>query len=347
MSMPTQRLTKTFKSLAAAAMIFGMTSQAMAAQEITVYSALDEDQFVELMAAFEAKHPDIKVNKIIDSNGPIIARILAEKANPQADILFGAAVSGLLILDKDGILEPYAPAGLDGIKDRFKDRANTPPHWVAIDAWASAVCYNKAEGEANSIPEPKTWADLLKPEYKGHIVMPNPNSSGTGFLTVAGWLSLNGEDGGWGYMDKLHENVDQYVHSGSKPCRMAAAGESVVGISYAFPGVKAINDGAPLSVILPEEGLGAEYEAIALLKGGKNPDAAKVLADFALSDEAMAITAKYYVVVAKDGVGEPIPNYPEGEETKMLDMDFNWLAANRARILDEWQRRYGSKDAPK
>jgi iron(III) transport system substrate-binding protein len=148
-------------------------------------------------------------------------------------------------------------------------------------------------------------------------------------------------------MDKLHENIAQYVHSGSKPCRMAAAGEAVIGISYAFPGVKAINDGAPLAVVLPSEGLGVEIEGIALVKDGKNPEAARRLADYALSEEAAVITNKYYVVVAREGVSSPIPNYPEGEEQKMLDMDFSWLAESREAILNEWQKRYGVKDAPK
>ncbi len=325
--------------------VFVAVNSSYAQQVLNIYSALDEDQLAELMTAFEVKNPDIKTSKIVDSNGPIIARLLAEKDNPQADILFGAAVSGLLALDKEGILEPYKPAELEKIKKGFKDSRGDAPAWVGLDAWASAVCFNKTEGEKLKVTEPKSWADLLKPEYEGKIIMPNPNSSGTGFLQVAGWLTLHGEEGGWQYMDQLHKNISQYVHSGSKPCRMAAAGETVVGISYAFPGVKAINEGAPLSVILPSEGLGSEIEAVALIKGSKNQEAARKLADFAASEEAAVISNKYYVVVAREGVSSPIPNYPEGEEKKMMNMDFAWLAANRGRILDEWQKRYGVKSA--
>lgn len=336
------------KSATTAFLVAGLGIGAASAQDtLTVYSALDEDQFAEMLTAFGAMHPDIKINKIIDSNGPIIARLLAEKDNPQADILLGAAVSGMLVLHKAGVLEPYQPAEFDKIKEKFKDTVNTPPVWTGLDAWATAVCFNKAEGETQKLAEPKSYEDLLKPEYAGKVIMPNPNSSGTGFLTVAGWLKLYGEPGGWEYMDKLHNNIAQYVHSGSKPCKMAAAGETVVGVSYAFPGVKAINDGAPLSVILPAEGLGTEVEGVALIKGGKNHAAAKLLYDFAMSEESAKIANKYYPVVARTGVSSPIPNYPEGEEEKMMLMDFVWLADNRERILAEWQKRYGVKDAPK
>lgn len=331
--------------VAVTALLMG-AGAARAQDTLTVYSALDEDQFVEMMAAFGALHPELTINKIIDSNGPTIARLLAEKDNPQADILLGAAVSGLLVLNEAGVLEPYKPNGIEKIKAKFVDPSNDPPLWVGLDAWADCICFNTAEGERLGLAEPKSWNDLLKPEYKGHVTMPNPNSSGTGFLAVAGWLQLFGEEAGWAYMDKLHENISQYVHSGSKPCRMAAAGEIPIGISYPFPGVKAINDGAPLSVILPSEGLGVEIEGTALIKGGKNPEAARMLADWAVSRESADIAIKYYPVIAYEGVSAPIPNYPENEETLMLDMDFTWLAANRERILSEWQKRYGVKSAP-
>jgi len=334
------------RSVAAAALLATVALPAKA-QDLVVYSALDEDQFIEMMAAFEAKHPELRISKIIDSNGPMIARLLAEKDNPQADILFGAAVSGLLVLDQAGVLERYKPSGLENIKPYYIDPSGDPPVWVGIDAWADCICFNTAEGERLGIAAPQTWEDLLKPEYKGHITMPNPNSSGTGFLAVAGWLTLYGEEGGWAYMDKLHENIAQYGHSGSRPCRMAGAGEIPIGISYAFPGVKLINEGAPLQIILPKEGLGAEVEAVALVKGGKNPEAAKLLADWATSEESAIISNKYYPVIAYKGINTPIPNSPEGEEELMLAMDFNWLAANRDRILEEWQRRYGVKTEPK
>jgi iron(III) transport system substrate-binding protein len=82
-------------------------------------------------------------------------------------------------------------------------------------------------------------------------------------------MKILGEDAAWKYMDALHENIAQYVHSGSKPCRMAAAGEAMVGIAYPAPGVKAINDGAPLSIVIPEEGVGSEVEGVAILAGAR------------------------------------------------------------------------------
>jgi iron(III) transport system substrate-binding protein len=325
----------------------GLGSTAVQAEEMTVYSALAKEHFAELIAAFQKKEPDIKVNQLLDSNGPVIARILAEKENPRADIILGASVPGLIMLEQKGMLMPYAPSGLSEIKDRFYDHKGDVPQWVGTDAWASAVCFNKVEGASHGAEEPKSWKDLIKPEYKGMIVMPNPNSSATGLLAIVGWMKILGEDEAWKYMDALHENIAQYVHSGSKPCRMAAAGEAMVGIAYPAPGVKAINDGAPLSIVIPEEGVGSEVEGVAILAGARHPDAAKKLADFASSQEGNEIHNKYYALVARKGVSSTVPNYPAGEEAALVSMDFYWVAENRDRILAEWQKRYGSKDEPK
>jgi iron(III) transport system substrate-binding protein len=100
--------------------------------------------------------------------------------------------------------------------------------------WGAAICYNLVELQKQGLPRIESWKDLLRPEFKGKIVMPNPNSSGTGFLDVTAWLQMFGEKGGWDYMDKLHENVAVYTHSGSKPCVMAGNGEFPVGIAFEY-----------------------------------------------------------------------------------------------------------------
>src|SRR5215510_2565583 len=171
------------------------------AKDLIVYTALEDDQLAAYKSAFEAENPDITINWVRDSTGPITARLLAEKSNRQADVVWGLAATSLLILDREGMLEAYAPSDLKSVKADFRDAAD-PPKWVGMDAWASAICYNIPEGAAKDVPDPTSWADLLKPEYKGHIVMPNPASSGTGYLTVSAILQLMGEEKGWAYLDK-------------------------------------------------------------------------------------------------------------------------------------------------
>jgi len=177
--------------------------------------------------------------------------------------------------------------------------------------------------------------------------MPNPNSSGTGFLDVSSWLQVFGEDEGWKFMDALHQNIAWYTHSGSKPCKQAASGETPIGISFAFRGAKSKNDGAPLEIIVPSEGVGWDMEATAIMKGTKNLDAAKKLVDFTITKDANKMYNTGYAVVAYPGVAQPVQHFPVGITEAMIDNNFEWAATNRARILEEWQRRYDSKSEAK
>lgn len=323
------------------------TSSAIAQQRtLTVYSSLDEDQAKALADGFMAKNPDIKIEMINGSTAPIIARVIAEAANPQADIIMGNAVSALMSADAKGLLLSYKPAHYDAVSPVMRD-GRAEPVWVGIDAWAASVCFNTIEAEKLKLPAPKTWKDLTNPIYKGHITMPSPLSSGTAFLAVNGWLTAFGDEEGWKFMDALHQNISAYGHSGSAPCRQAAAGETVIGISYATPGVKAINDGAPIQIILPEEGLGWEIEATAIVKGAKNLEDAKKLADWVSSREAAEISSNYLPITAYDDISKLPANYPAGEKEKLLTMDFAKLAANREAVMAEWGKRYNTKVAPK
>lgn len=334
--------------LLASAVIGIMSGTSAHAQQraLTVYSSLDEDQAKALANGFMAKNPEIKIEMIIGSTAPIIARVIAEAASPQADIIMGNAVSALMSADAKGLLLPYKPANFDAISPVMKD-SRAEPVWTGIDAWAGSVCFNTVEAEKLKLPVPKTWKDLTNPVYKGHVTMPSPLSSGTAFLAVNGWLTAFGDQEGWKYMDALHENISAYGHSGSAPCRQAAAGETVIGISYSTPGVKAINDGAPITIVLPEEGLGWEIEAVALVKGGKNTDDAKKLADWISSREAAEISSNYLPITAYDDISKLPQNYPAGEKEKLLKMDFAKLAANRDAVMQEWGKRYNTKVAPK
>jgi len=327
----------------AALSLFATAAQA---QELTVYTALEADQVKAYQASFEKANPGIKVRWVRDSTGIVTAKLLAEKANPQADVVFGLAATSLMLLDKEGMLQAYAPQGLDKIKKTMRDPAD-PPKWVGMDIWASAICFNTVEAQKKKAATPVSWADLTKPEYKGQIAMPNPASSGTGYLMVSGWLQMMGEEAGWKFMDGLHQNIASYTHSGSEPCRQAAAGEYVVGLSFEYRANKTKKDGAPIEAILPKEGLGWDMEAAAITSTTKKTDAARKLLDWSLSEGANKLYAENFAIVALPGIQAKLENIQGDVEQMLAKNDFQWAAANRDRILAEWTKRYDGKSAPK
>lgn len=318
--------------------------------ELTVYTALEMDQLKAYETAFNKDHPNIALKWVRDSTGVITAKLLAEKANPKADVIMGVAASSLAIFDKNDMLQAYAPKGLEAITAKYRDSKN-PPHWVGMDVFGATICFNTVEAKKRNIPMPTSWQDLTKPEFKGQVVMPNPASSGTGYFDVAAWLQLFGDDngngGGWKYMDALHENIAQYTHSGSKPCNMAAQGEYVAGISFEYRAHANKAKGAPIELVFPKEGLGWDLEGISIYKGTKHADAAQKLVDWAVSKEAMELYGKNFAVTAMPGVAPKLANIPADYESRLIPLDFSKMADSRERVLAEWTKRYDAKSEAK
>ncbi|UCV02913.1 putative 2-aminoethylphosphonate ABC transporter substrate-binding protein [Dechloromonas denitrificans] len=313
---------------------------------LNVYTALETDQLKAYQEGFNKVYPDIELKWTRDSTGIVTAKLLAEKAKPVADVIMGVAASSMVVFERQGMLQPYAPANLKNITPRYRAAAN-PPSWVGMNVWGAAICYNVVEMQKQGLPKIESWKDLLKPEFKGKIVMPNPASSGTGYLDVTAWLTVFGEKGGWEYMDKLHDNIAVYTHSGSKPCKMAGAGEFPVGISFEYRANATRNQGAPIDIVYPKEGLGWDIEAIAIVKGTPQLAAAKKLSDWASTKEAAELYAKNFAVVALPGVATRLKHVPTDYEQRLVKNDFNLMGKNREAVLTEWQKRYAGKSEPK
>ena len=334
------------KLLAGAALLLAAFGASAQKTQLTVYTALETDQIKAYQTAFEKANPTIEIVWVRDSTGIVTAKLLAEKSNPKADVVMGLAATSLAILAEEDMLVPYAPAGLNRIVPQYRDSKN-PPSWVGMDVWGATICFNTAEAAKRNIPKPETWKDLTKPVYKDQIVMPHPASSGTGFFDVSAWLQIWGEKDGWAYMDGLHQNIAQYMHSGSRPCAAAANGEYVVGISFEYRANREKAQGKPIELVFPKEGLGWDLEAIGIHKGTKNLAAAQKLLDWAVSDEAMGLYANNFAIVAVPSQNKTLPNVPADYASRLAKNDFAWAAKNRDRILAEWSKRYENKAAKK
>ena len=314
--------------------------------KITVYTALENDQLGPYKQAFEAANPDVEIAWVRDSTGVVTARVLAEKDNPRADVIWGLGASSIALFDSMGLLEPYTPKGADQVKPTFRS-SKSPMTWTGLDAWLAVMCYNTVEGGKKNLPKPAAWADLANPVYKDSIVMPNPASSGTGYQAVYAWIQLMGEKEAWEFMDKLHQNIAVYTHSGSAPCVQAAKGERVIGIGFDMRGAKEKTGGAPIDIILAKEGAPWDMEATAIMKGTKNLAAAQKLADYAVSKGAYELYGKYYAIVGYPGMNPAPPNYPPSADAAMAKIDLAKMGQERAKILAEWTKRYDGKSAPK
>ncbi|MDB5379737.1 MAG: putative 2-aminoethylphosphonate transporter substrate-binding protein [Rubritepida sp.] len=313
---------------------------------LTVYTAIENEQLQPFKAAAEAALRDIEIAWVRDSTGVITARLVAERAQPRADVIWGLSAFSLLGLEALDMLEPFTPNGAEILRPNMRsDRS--PMTWTGMDAFVAAICYNTAVARQRNLPRPSTWTDLLNPALRGQIAMPNPSSSGTGFLTVAGWMATMGEQPAWTFMNGLHENIQVYTHSGSAPCNNAARGEYGLGISLDMRAVTLRNQGAPIEIIVPTDGVGFDLEATAILRGTRNLAAARRLAGFAVTRAAMELYGRYYAILALPDVAPAVQGYPADFEQRLATINIREMGAQRDRILAEWTRRFDGKSAPR
>ena len=187
---------------------------------------------------------------------------------------------------------------------------------------------------------PETWDDLLQPELKGMVSMPDPASSGTAYNTVSAILQTRGEEEGWAYLDQLIEQVPFFTPRGSDPTTMTQSGEAAVGIA-AGTGAVAMEEGTPehIQIVYPKDGTGWWPQPLAILEGCAHPEEAKVFVDWALSKRGLEEIGKCQNALL---VKEDVPA-PEGimalSDIELFPTDFKANAEERDAILEQWQQK--------
>jgi iron(III) transport system substrate-binding protein len=319
-----------------------LLSVAAQAAPVTVYTALEEDEIADYVAGAKKAIPNVELKVLRLSTGDLGARILAEASNPQHDVIWGWAVTNMMDPRVLALLAPYKAKGADKLAAAYRAGDDK---WFAATGYMAAFCVNNERIKAKGLTAPKDWADLLDPKFKGEIVMPNPVSSGTGYLQIVGILQQMGEEKGWKYIKDLDANVAQYIKSGSRPCKAARAGEFAVGTSLAFAGIQSIQEGFPITMVIPASGAGFELEASALMASAKNKADAQQFLDWTLSPEAAAIYGKYKEIVTIPGVkpaeASTKAGLPADVSKVLLPIDFAKSAKERDAILARWQKEIG------
>ena len=332
---------KFLATLAFGAFSLGLAANAQAGS-ITVYTALEEEEIADYVAQAKKDMPDLDVKVLRLSTGKLGARILAEAGNPQADVIWGWAVTAMMdprILD---MLEPYAAKGANKLNAAHRDAGQ---RWFAPTGYMGAFCVNTERLKAKGLPMPKSWKDLENPAFKGEVVMPDPNSSGTGYLHVISVLQGMGTDKGWGQLKAVDPNMAQYTSSGSKPCKAARAGEYTVGASLAFTALKSIDSGYPVKMVLPEGGAGYELEASGLMKSSDNKADAKRFLDWTMSSGATKLYGSFKALITVPGVKPSAAaekaGLPSDISTVLAKIDFASSAKNQIAVKKRWKEMFG------
>lgn len=312
---------------------------ALAAEKLTYYCSAQED-WCQLMAKGFEEATGIKVNMTRKSSGETMAQLKAERSNPKGDIWWGGTGDPHLQAAEEGLTEPYVSYMRAGLNDWAISQAESADNkTIGIYSGGLGYGYNEDLLKKNNLPVPACWKDLLKPEYKGHVQMANPNSSGTAYTTLATMVQLFGEDEGFEFMKGLHKNINNYTKSGSAPIKAAARGENTIGIVFMHDAVKQAVSGFPIKVVAPCEGTGYEIGSMSIVKGARNMENAKKFYDWALTAhiQSRSLEVKAYQVMS-NRYAESSPKAPDLSEVKLIDYDFKKYgsSAERKRLLKKW-----------
>ena len=296
-------------------------------EKITLYSHNTQEEMQAFVDALK-EETGIEAEFLSMSGEEIWSRIKAEQPNVGANAQWGMLHSLAFLADKEDLLEPYLSPEWESVPDQFKDPDGK---WYGWSFWFNILAVNTDLLDELGLDKPTSWADLIDPQYKGEIVMPNPGNSGTGFLIVSTLIQIMGEEEAWAYLTELDKNVGLYTQSGSQPVQMAAQGEFAVSITWDQAAFDRVDAGYPIEAIVPEEGVGFDLDVAWIYKDTKNMEQAKKVIDFIGSEKGMQAAAKERSMVTRPGVEGAIDFEPN-----LIEYDAVWAAENRDRIMDKW-----------
>jgi iron(III) transport system substrate-binding protein len=283
-----------------------------------------------------------RVNMTLKGSGEALAQLIAEKDNPRTDLWFGGTGDPHLQAAEQGLTLEYRSALLPQLHEWAQQQAKQS-NWRTVGIYSGPLGfgYNTELIARKKLPVPKTWGDLLKPEYKGEIQVANPASSGTAYTMIATLVQLMGEDKAFEYLKGLHRNVGAYPRSGTGPIKAVARGETAVSISFVHDGPGEKQQGFPVATITPADGTGAEIGSMSLIKGARNLENAKKFYDWALTpatQEMAAATRQYQLPSNK--AAKVDPNVPDFRQIKLIPYDYAkyGTSAERRRLIARWEK---------
>lgn len=290
------------------------TTSAGYAQEgkLTLYTSQPNTDAQATIDAFKAKFPKVEITFVRDGTPRVMAKLRAEMeaGQAQADVLLIADAVTMAGLKAEGRLLSHDKADVSGYPPGLHDADKT---WFSTKLITTGIVYN-----TKAPFKPYGWADLLKPEAKGLVVMPSPLASGAALIHAT--VLTSNLAGGWGYYEKLKANGAVAAQGNGDVLKQVGGGEKLFGMIVDFMPIREKAKGSPLEFVFPTDGVSAIGEPVAILKTTKNPEAAKALVDFLISKQGQELAGSQGYIPAHPDAGLP-PGYPARASIKILPLD--------------------------
>ncbi len=329
------------KNTLAAVTLALMASGALAQGQVNIICSV-QAEWCNLMSTVYAKTTGTKVNMTAKGSGEALAQLNAEKANPKTDIWFGGTGDPHLQAAEQGLTLEYKSAQLAQLYPWAQKQAvDSKYRTVGVYLGPLGFGYNTELLAKRKLKAPQSWADLLKPEFKGEVQMANPASSGTAYTMIATLVQLMGEEKAFEYLKALHPNVSTYTRSGTAPVKAAARGETTVSVSFVHDVTTEAVNGFPVASATPSEGTGAEVGSMSIVKNGPNTEAAKKFYEWALTPggQQFGLAAKQFQLPSNTQVPKD-PRMTDPAKIKLINYDYAkyGASAERRRLIARWEK---------
>lgn len=312
----------------------GLMTDGASAQSITAYCPMSEDDCGAVLKAFK-DDTGIDARFVRIGAGEIVARIRAEKNNPQAALWLAGAADNFIQAASEGLLESHKAPGLDAVDQKYVPEGN---HWTPISLSPIVFAYSQKVLDEIGAKAPTSWKSFADPSFDQSVALAHAASSGTAYVSLASMVQLYGEDEAFALMKDIDKNVVQYTRSGIAPMRMVANNEIAIAMAYTQDIEAGLSQGYTIGYSFPEEGTGFEVNAAAAIANAPEDQmkSATAFLDWILTEKGQAAMGATFR-------GPIVPGYknPDAKldlsNVRLIDYDFGWAGENRARLLEKYE----------
>ena len=306
---------------------------------LTIYSPHGKDLLEYYERGFEASHPAIDVQWVDMGSQEVLDRLRAEKANPQADLWFGAPSEIFGRAAGEGLIEPYTPTWADKVPAEAKD---AQAHWFGTYMTPEVIAYNTQAVTAADAP--KDWDEVIDPKWKGKVLIRNPVESGTmraifGAILARSIAQTGSTAQGWDWLRRLDANTKEYVLNPALLYQKLGRQEGVITL-YNMPDIATLEarTKTPVGFVFPKSGTPLLVDAIALVRGSKHAAAAKEFYEYVTTPAAFRDAAvKFLRIPARTDIPvDSLPDPVRRARTELVEMPVD--AKLLADSLDTWMK---------
>lgn len=320
-------------------------------QAVTVYSPHGREMLQAFEKKFEAAHPDIDLQYLDMGSQEVLDRLRSERANPQADVWWGAPADMFEAAANDSLLAPSSPSWAANVPAEAR---NPEGLWYGTYLTPEVIAYNSEAVPGSQAPQ--DWDDVVDPRWKGKVLIRDPMASGTmrtifGMMVQRSIRATGDTAQGFAWLRQLDGNTRQYVLNPTLLYQMLARQEGVVTL-WALPDIEMIRArySYPIEYTVPTSGTPLIVDAVAIVRGAPNAEAARTFVEYVGSTEALvpAVREFFRLPARSDFPADSMPPRLRAAQSRLKAEPIDWAQLQKdgpawMRYWDEHVRGQGAK----